>query len=82
MEPPTNLLPEQLLFKRVKVRWPDNKWFTGTVRSIYHNKHFVYYDDKSAFDDPYVPEGLTLPKKRPKYRVLTQDFGTIPGDRS
>lgn len=82
MEPPPNLLPEQLLFKRVKVRWPDNKWFTGTVRSIYHNKHFVYYDDMDAFKDPYVPEGLTLPKKRPKYRVLTSDFGPIPGDRS
>jgi transposase InsO family protein len=73
--PPMDLLPEQLLFKRVKVHWGNKQWFTGTVQSIYNNKHFVLYDDKDAFNDPVVPEGLTLPKKRPKYRVLASDFG-------
>jgi transposase InsO family protein len=73
-DPPKDLLPEQLLFKRVKVLWNNKNWFTGTVKSIWHNKHFVLYDDKDSFDDPFVPEGLTLPKKRPKYRVLSSDF--------
>ncbi len=83
MEAPPNLLSEQLLFKRVKVKWPGNTWYTGTVTSILRNKHFVLYDDKDSFNDPLVPEGLTLPKRRPKYRVLVSDFGPSPaGARS
>ena len=79
MLPPENILSDQLLFKRIKVLWDNKTWYTGSVKSIYGNKHYVLYDDISAFKDPYVPEGLTLPKRRPKYRVLVSDFSsTLP----
>jgi hypothetical protein len=80
IDPPKDLKPEQLLFKRVKVRWTGNRWFTGTVKTISGNKHYVLYDDTDEFNDPFVPEGLTLPKKRPKYRVLASDFGPTPSE--
>lgn len=74
MEPPPNILPEQLLFKRVKVCWRNNNWLTGTVKYILGNKHYINYDNSDEFVDDASPEGLTLPKKRPKYRVLVSDF--------
>lgn len=52
------------------------------MRALYRHKHYIDYDDKSNAisarwpqGDPYQPEGLTLPKKRPQYLVLSKDFG-------
>jgi len=77
MDPPPSIKPAQLLTKRVRVYWNDyNKWFTGTVVSKAGRKHLVRYDvAPDGGSDPDIQEGLTLPKKRPRYQVLRSDFG-------
>jgi hypothetical protein len=69
IEPPKDLTPQRLLFKRVRVYWPpEKKWYTGTVKSLYRGVPRVLYDDGEERSETFFY------KRHVPYTVLASDF--------